>query len=196
MSVTSDWSDADFARYIEICRELSCEPLHLMKVMWVEGSKPGLGGCYADAMNPHSSATGLIQWMKPHYERWGYTRDQFARLGVSGQLPYLLPYFMPHRGKLTTAARIYTAVFLPADIDHSADPEFILSKKGGRRDWAFAPNRIFDRNKDGAIQVRELDETIAAQIAGARGVAQARWKELMRRLAEADYEIEGPLPAA
>lgn len=181
---SSDWSDDDVARFVAICRDLECEPLDMLGVMWVES------GAKADAKNPHSSATGLIQWMQDSWARWGFTREEFCAIGVSGQLSYLRQWFISKRGQLTSAARIYVAVFLPGLFARSSDPDYVLAASDGPLAWAYRANTFFDRvgNRDGEIQVRELE---AAVIAACHG---KRWDELSARI-KARIEAEGDASA-
>lgn len=170
MTVTSDWSDADFVRLREDCAKLGCQVVDML------GAEYSESGCRADAMNDHSSATGRIQFMADSKGLYfGYTRAQFAALGIGGQAPYCFRHFKPYAGRLNTPAAIYTAIFLPAFVAHSADPDYILVARGGKLGWAYSANAVFDENGDGHIQVYELERAIRRNAWG------ARWRELCAR---------------
>lgn len=184
--LTADWKDEDFDYLVATCEEdLStedhvCCPVDLLHVCWVEAK-----GAYAWAENKNSSATGLIQWMADDKGKYyGLTREQFVKLGTTGQLPYLRRWFLQHKGKLDRVERIYTAVFLPAFVAQSIDPEFVLcaddSPKKNLRN-AYLWNKFFDRNKDGKIQVKELAQALEHEI----GVGGKRLDELHDRLVAA-----------
>lgn len=183
---TRDWTDDDCVKITEIANELRCSVVDLLGVMWVES------GCRANAQHPRGPATGLIQWEPDARGLYhGLSRYLFASLGVTGQLPYVREWFLPHRGKLTNAARIYTAVFLPAFIDESVDSNYVMADTDGRLAWAFRANPIFDRlgNGDGKIQVWELANAIRHEAHG------GRWEELMRRVHADPISFAPTIPA-
>lgn len=134
-------------------------------------------GVHAAARNPGSEASGLIQFMPSTLERLGWERgpEAFRRLSAADQLPFVEAYFWPHRGKVVSTAAAYVVTFLPADVDHAGDPDFVLVAKGGRRGWAFAQNAAFDANHDARITVGELDQAIERQCRG------PRWEEIVSR---------------
>lgn len=93
---------------------------------------------------------------------WRAGDAAFRRVSATQQLPFVRAYFAPHKGKLVSAAACYVATFLPALLRHAHDAGFVLTAKNGPLGWAYAPNAVFDRNKDYAITVGELEDAIAA----------------------------------
>lgn len=77
----------------------------------------------------------------------------------------------------STTPSASTSTTLPALLSHAHDPDFVLTAKGGPLGWAYAPNVVFDRNKDYATTVGELEDAIARNCRG------PRWAELTERLA-------------
>jgi hypothetical protein len=195
-SLTADWDDADFDELCSIAEACStpkaiCRPQYLLSVMWIEGA-----GARADAANPSSSATGILQWMgqntakpgEPKVYRWyGRTRDQFKALGVRGQLPIVRGWFLAHKGYLSSVETVYTAVFLPAFVKQAAaDEAYVLCSETSQREIlrsAYMWNKhVFDKNKDGQIQVWELGVALKGEIVkGGR-----RCEELFTRLRDAE----------
>jgi hypothetical protein len=136
-------------------------------------------GVRANAHNPHGDASGLIQFMPATLAGHGWRSGHvaFRTLDATAQLPFVRAYFLPHTGKLVSAAACYVATFLPALLRHAHDADFVLTAKNGPLGWAYAPNAVFDRNKDYAITVGELEDAITRNCRG------PRWAELTARLA-------------
>ena len=168
---TADLSPTFFDELPKVCAAVECHAAHLLCVMYAES------GVRAKAENPQGHASGLIQFMPDTLPGVGWTggHEAFRRLAAHEQLPYVQRYFAPHRGKLVSTAALYTATFLPADLQYAADQAFVLVQKGGRRGWAFDVNAGFDQNRDLAITVGELDLAIKRQCRG------PRWEEIAAR---------------
>lgn len=177
---TQDLDSEFFPALAEVCEELSTEdsvvtPLNLLSVMYSES------GVRHDAHNPNGDASGLIQFMPATlgYVGWTKSAGAFRVLSAKEQLIYVKRYYLPHRGKLGSRVAIYLATFLPALIDHADDPTFVLAAKGGGRSGIiFNANASFDANKDGRIEVQELDQAIERND---RGI---RWEEIKNRLGD------------
>lgn len=181
-SLTDDWKDEDFDTVVAIAKACSskrgtCDPRWLLSVMWIES------GCRSKARNPTSSATGLIQFMGKKGDYFGFTRDQFAALTVSEQLPFVKAWFLPFKGKLINLAACYLAVFTPAFVTYAGDDNYVISDVNGKLAWIAKANPLFDKmgNKDGKVQVWELAS--AARLTVTNG--GARCKELFARLEQA-----------
>lgn len=170
---TSDIADDFFPGLEAVAVDIEAKPVHLLSVMMSES------GVRANAHNSHGDASGLIQFMPATLVGLGWRAGHaaFRNLDATAQLPFVRAYFLPHRGKLLSAAACYVATFLPALLRHAHDPGFVLTARNGPLGWAYAPNAVFDRNKDYAITVGELDDAIARNCRG------SRWAELTARLA-------------
>jgi len=190
MGPSSDISDAFVSQFVADCRTiLRCDPLDLIAVTLNES------GCRTTAHNPNGHASGLWQLMPETARGLGWNaRDcdaglpEFRALDALGQWMWFRRYFRPHAGRLVNRAACYVATFLPADIALAADPSAVLVERGGRRGWAYEPNRGFDRRGDGRILVSDLTDAIDR---AARG---PRWDDLADRIVA---EVHGlsPLPA-
>jgi hypothetical protein len=106
---------------------------------------------------------------------FGMTRAEFAALPASEQLRYVERHFAPYVGQLVNDAAVYLAVFLPAQIHLAGDPDAVVAAKDGPYGFAWRSNVYFDFNGDAAIQVRELEQSIALQCQG------PRWTEIAIR---------------
>jgi hypothetical protein len=153
---TRDLPDAFFVKLGAVCDELECSPVDVLAVMQNES------GIRPDAHNPNGDASGLIQFMPFVLKNlgWNYGDEAFRKLSAIDQLPFVRRYFAPHTGRLVNATAVYLATFLPALMDHAADPSYALAVKDGRLGWAYAPNVGFDANRDGTITVGELSIAI------------------------------------
>lgn len=170
---TIDIADDFFPGLESVAADVDAKPIHLLSVMMSES------GVRANAHNPHGNASGLIQFMPATLAGLGWRSGDaaFRQLSATEQLRFVRAYFLPHKGKLVSAAACYVATFLPALLKHADDPIFVLTAKNGPLGWAYAPNAVFDRNKDYAITVGELEDAIARNCRG------LRWAELVARLA-------------
>jgi hypothetical protein len=170
---TSDLDDGFFPGLESVAADVEAKPIHLLSVMMSES------GVRADAYNPNGNASGLVQFMPATLAGLGWQEGHaaFRQLAATEQLPFVRAYFLPHKGKLVSAAACYVATFLPALLGHADDPDFVLTAKTGPLGWAYAPNAVFDRNKDYAITVGELEDAIARNCRG------PRWVEVTARLA-------------
>lgn len=102
-------------------------------------------GFRPDAMNPWSSATGLIQFMiYPD----GLTRPEFAAMKPIEQLEYVEMY-LQNKGELNTIFDVYMAILWPAAV--GKDPEFVIMRQG---DGIYEVNPV-DQNGDGETTVKE-----------------------------------------
>lgn len=89
------------------------------------------------AKNPTSSATGLIQFMADKYKSYGYTRNEFAALGVNEQMKYVVQYLKGRGiGQGSGLGDIYDAV---AGYGY---------RSGSK---AYELNRKWDANRDGYV---------------------------------------------
>lgn len=176
---TRDLADDFFPGLECVAAEVDAKPIHLLSVMMSES------GVRADAHNPNGNASGLIQFMPATLVALGWRAGDpaFRRLSATEQLPFVRAYFIPHRGKLVSGAACYVATFLPALLNHASDPAFVLTARSGPLGWAYAPNAVFDRNKDYAITVGELEDAIARNCRG------PRWGELVARISRSGENL-------
>jgi len=176
MGLTDDLSDQFFTDILDVCRRIQCDPLDLLGVMMNEI------GVKANARNPTSNASGLIQFLPSTLAGLGYpdTPDDFRQLNADEQLPYVEAFFQPyvHFG-LNSAARVYLAVFLPSALKQNPNNKTMIAQKGGLNAAIYDQNRGLDANFDGKITVGELQQAIE------RHYNSARWQEIAARLNDA-----------
>ena len=168
---TKDLSDLFFLRLDEVCLELGAAKADMLGVMMAES------GVKAGARNPHTNASGLIQFMPSTLKGLGYVAgdEEFRKIAAHEQLPWVRRYFIPHKGILTDIGRVYCAVFLPALLRHIDGDGYVLAAKNGRLGWAYSANTVFDANNDETITLAELKQAVLRNCRG------ERWAEIMAR---------------
>lgn len=193
--LTRDLDDYFFPRLDEIASSLGAQPRHMLAVMYSESGVSATAHNDAPKDRPPEkryNASGLIQFMPATLPGLGWTAGHaaFRRLSATEQLTFVDRYYRPHRGHLDSIAGLYVATFLPALVRHAKDRSFVLTGKAGPLGWAYEPNAVFDRNRDLAITVGELEDAVARN---ARG---ARWDEILMRLegASSDAPLSRLIP--
>lgn len=178
MAETKDLDAAFFTELCAVAGRLKSDPAKMLGVMMSES------GVQAWAHNPNGHASGLIQFMPKTLLNLDWTKgpEAFRKLSATQQLRYVELYFKSYIGYLDSVAGLYTATFLPALVKHCDDPEFVLTAKNGPLGWAYAPNSVFDKNKDYAITVSELEAAVERNCTG------KRWAEIIARLTGSGIE--------
>lgn len=187
---TSDIDGLFVPRLEAIARELGARAEDMIAVMFSES------GCRAAAHNdgppgapPEKQyhASGLIQFMPATLPGVGWTggHASFRRLSATEQLPFVRRYYERHKGHLGSVGGLYVATFLPALVRHAGDRDFVLTARGGPLGWAYAPNAVFDANRDYRITVGELEDAVKRNCRG------SRWSELRARL-RGEEPLSGP----
>ncbi|MCE7987629.1 MAG: hypothetical protein DYG89_41220 [Caldilinea sp. CFX5] len=138
-------SQAFKQKVIEMAQRLGTDPNFLMAIMSFESN-----GFNPQAKNPHSGATGLIQFMPKTAEKLGTTTDALARMTAEQQLDYVAKYFAPYTGRLKTLEDAYMAVLWPPAIGQGNN--YVLFSSPSRE---YQQNQLLDLNKDGKITVTE-----------------------------------------
>lgn len=173
MALTDDLSDAFFQGVIDISSSLGCTPHDLLGVMMNESQ------VRANARNPRSNASGIIQFIPSNLPKlgWPHGPESFRQLTADEQLPFVERFFRPYvRFGLSSAARVYQAVFLPATLSLGSSSNTVISQRGGIYSFAYDGNKGLDANRDGKITVGEL------QLAIERHYSSGRWLEILERL--------------
>lgn len=148
-------STAFIKRVKDVASILGIPPEWLMIVMNYETA----GTFSPSVRNPHSSATGLIQFMAATARDLGTTTDELARMTNVQQLDYVLKYLQNVQrahGSFNRLVDVYLAVFYPASI---RQPETFVYP-----DRVYAVNRGFDVNGDGRITKLEIENKILATV--------------------------------
>jgi hypothetical protein len=128
-------------------------------ILAVMASESGLN---PRAYNKGGGAAGLNQMMPATLKGLHYSDPRpFQELAASEQLPWVLAFFKPYVGKLTSAARIYAFDFLPATaIGNDWSLQKTICGQNGPYTWAYKDNPAFDATKKGYIT--GLDMAVAA----------------------------------
>lgn len=122
--------------------------------------------------NPHSSATGLIQFMDATCEelstRWNQliTTQMLSRMTVEEQLPWVWRYFkmnIERVGNAKSIEDVYMLIYWPSAVGKPLDQK--LHSKGTS---AYAVNQGLDTNKDGVITKFEAGQLIRKKLAEGR----------------------------
>jgi hypothetical protein len=129
-------------KVIAISSELGCDPSHLMSAMAFE-----TGATFSPSIrNPHSGATGLIQFMPSTAKGLGTTTDALAAMTAEDQLDVVRHYFKPFKGRMSTVSDVYMAILWPAAV---GKPEaYVLFKSPSKQ---YQQNSGLDVNKDGQV---------------------------------------------
>jgi uncharacterized membrane protein YgcG len=146
----------EFLRAVEgVAHRVGAQPEHLMAAMSFE-----TGGHFSsDVKNPHSSATGLIQFMDSTARGMGTSTAELARMTPTEQLTYVERYFEPYRGRLGDLESVYTAIL--SGHPHAAGET--LFTEGSR---AYAANAPLDFDHDGRITTDEATSAVRRRLEG------------------------------
>lgn len=115
-------------------------------------------------VNPHIQnsigATGLIQFMPDTARRLGTTTDALAKMDGVEQLDYVYRYYKMTGVGDGSVGDLYMATFMPKYIGYP--DSFVLGQSGaeGFSGKVYAQNRGLDRNRDGAITVADVKQSV------------------------------------
>lgn len=120
--------------------------------------------------NPHSSGTGLIQFMNAtcqgmtRYFGKEFSHDKLAEMTVEAQLSWVWYYFkmiMEQRKvtSLDTVEDVYMVIHWPSAVGKPLDTT--MYSKGSQ---AYEVNKVLDPNHDGIITKREAGALIEAKL--------------------------------
>ncbi len=200
MGYTDDLSDRFFRRVCVLANRLPCDPEHLLAVWFSEsiGLCSGLQNQFgADAWGINQMTTKNIQ-----AAGWPGSTTEYLSLSAEQQLPYVETQVTPYMGlgKLTSAARIYQANFLPNTLDLVTTLDGKIAVKDGLNAGAYSGNKDFDREKKGFITLRDLQVAVDGAINNSfpgkcgGGPLRQRWMEIKKRLAAAAATSVFPQP--
>ena len=112
------------------------------------------------ARNPHSNATGLIQFRPDTARRLGTSVEELYKMDGVQQLDYVYKYYKMTGVGDGSAGDLYMATFMPKYIGYPDN--FVLGKQGdpGFSGKVYAQNAGLDRNKDGAISIGDVKNSV------------------------------------
>ena len=138
------------AKVVEVCEKLAIEPDWLMLTMRIETA----GTFSPEIQNAKSMATGLIQFMPTTAKALGTSIEALAQMSAVEQLEWVYRYLKPYAGKMHSYEDVYLAVFFPAAIGKPND--YVLQTKTLSAQKIASWNPLYDINKDGVIQKKEI----------------------------------------
>lgn len=144
---TAEARDGDFDRELE--RQAKDAGLDPAKIRGVIGKESGGN---ADAKNPQSSATGLIQFLEGTAQSLGTSTEELRKMSAAEQVPFVIKYLS---GKGLTAESdqgdYYVAIAAPAFVGKPDETK--VYEKGSPE---YDKNPSWDLDKDGVITVGDL----------------------------------------
>lgn len=150
----SKLDDGFFIKLNEMCGRLNINPKDMLAIMQLESGLNPHVISYQKNGKPHL-ARGLNQIIDLKAVGWNGTRDEYARLSASEQLPYVENYFKQYsKAGLNSAALLYVANFWPAALKNPAVragdlSAVIITKDRYPREYNY--NQGLDADKDGKI---------------------------------------------
>lgn len=148
-------SDAFARRVIQAGEDFNLDPNWLMACMGFESA----GTFSSSVQNPHSSATGLIQFMESTAKHYGVTTNHLSMLTPTAQFDYVWLYFrdaIRDHGPLKSLADCYMAILYPRAIGQpDGYPLFIQGTS------SYAVNVGLDTNKDHTVSKAEAASHVA-----------------------------------
>lgn len=117
------------------------------------------------AVNPHSGATGLIQFMPSTAKKLGTTVEALRQMTDLEQLMFVERFFKPFAGKLHSRGDYYMAVFMPAFLGKPRDTVLEMRLDGRmvpfvKGEKPYDQNAGLDVNGDGKITVGDVHDSI------------------------------------
>jgi len=146
------------AKVKEICQRLDIDPNWLMQVMYFETAHT----MSHTIENPHTKATGLIQFMPSTAISLGTTVTALKAMTNVQQLDWVHKYFTPHKGKMKSFVDVYFTVFFPIAVGKPDD--WVLQTSTLSASRIASQNTGFDLNKDGKLTVAEIREVILRKV--------------------------------
>lgn len=146
------------AELVRMARRLGLNPDAIAGVMALES------GINAQAVNPQSGATGLIQFMPTTARKLGTTVEELRAMNATAQLKYV-ELFLRGVPKLRAGSRAgdyYLAVFMPAFVGL---PDVVPIAVAG--DPIYDQNKGLDGGKDGVLTVGDVRARLEAELARA-----------------------------
>lgn len=175
----------------QIAKELDADPRHLLNIMSCESD------IRSDIRNPdvRLGTIGLIQFIRSTREALGWPKstppfidgayhwtpedNAFASMGMVNQLDFVRAFFLPYRGRMPSAERIYHMTYFPKTLGRGSSPGTVITARDADdpvEARAYAGNSGLDSDKDGLITYADLSRYLA------KGRAQSRYKEAVGRL--------------
>jgi hypothetical protein len=149
------------AKVIAISSGLGCDPNYLMAAMAFE-----TGASFSPSIrNPHSGATGLIQFLPSTAIGLGTTVGALAQMTAVDQLDVVKKYLNPFQGSMRSLSDVYMTILFPVSV--GKPDSFVLFSAPSTR---YQQNAGLDVNHDNQVTKgeaasmvqRRLDEGLSA----------------------------------
>lgn len=141
---------------LEISNLLKINPEWLMTVMWAESR------LNAQARNPYTNATGLIQFMPATARGLKTTVDELYKMTNVKQLSYVYAYFKNYTGRLKSVYDLYRVTFFPISL--GKPNSWVFQTKNLSAGLLARQNPAVDVNKDGKIDGYDFERYVASHI--------------------------------
>lgn len=152
----------------QVAANLEIDPNWLMAVIDLE-----TGGTFNPAArNPHTGATGLIQFMPNTAQALGTSTSALAQMNFMEQLDYVERYYKPYAQHINSLQDLYLATFFPAAI--SKPDSYVLATQNISARTIARQNPYFDFNRDGKITVGEIKMKLFSRL-------PARWASRLKQ---------------
>jgi hypothetical protein len=146
------------AELVRMARRLGLQPDPIAAVMALES------GLNAQAVNPTSGATGLIQFMPSTAKKLGTTVEALRRMNATAQLAFVERFFLavPRLKAGSAQGDYYLAVFMPAFVGLPGEVPIAV-----RGTPVYDQNAGLDGNKDGVLTVGDVRARLDAELSRA-----------------------------
>lgn len=141
----------------KISQDLLIVPDWLMVVMELETA-----GTFSPSITNSLGYTGLIQFGKDAAREVGTSRTALREMNAVEQLDYVYKYLKKFAGRMNRIQDVYLAVFFPVAIGKPLG--WTLHAKNLPAERVGKWNPLFDVDKDGVIQVWEIEKKLRMRI--------------------------------
>lgn len=145
-------------KVMSISEKLIIDPDSLMLAMYIETART----FSPSIQNKQSKATGLIQFMPSTAKNLGTSIDELKSMTAISQLDYVYKYLATYKGKMREFTDTYLAIFFPLAI--SKNDEWVLETKSLSAYKIASWNPLYDLNKDGKIQKKEIKSKLLSYL--------------------------------
>jgi hypothetical protein len=140
---------------IAICNGLGCDPNYLMAAMAFE-----TGDTFSPTdQNPHSGATGLIQFLPSTAAGLGTSIEALVHMTAVEQLDYVKKYLNPFKGRMRSLSDVYMSILFPVAVG-KPDSYMLFAAPS----TAYRQNAGLDVNHDGEVTKGEAASKVQARL--------------------------------
>ncbi len=149
-------------KIIKVAKKMGINPNWFMPLIWRESRfNPA-------AVNKHTGATGLIQFMPSTAKGLGTSVQALRKMSAEQQMDYVYKFYKPYRKSIKSYVDLCMATFMPISLNKPMD--WVFHHKKASAAVVARQNAPFDTNKDGKITKFEFIDYLMKDI-------PAGWKE-------------------